>query len=384
MRAVGVIDYLGLTSALSSHLAQIEPRFTNILVDEAQDFGTTELSIVRKLVSPGLNDIFLCGDVAQTVLPKHRSMTEAGFSSLERRQIRRNYRNSRQILTAAYRLLERNLHEELFESGDLEVLDPKFANFGDCTPVALSADSLEDEINYARTYAASRLATGVRSICIAFAGFSSRDIAEHAKKCQVTALDGNYDPASDQLVFSDMEQTKGYEFDVVIVLNCCDDVLPAKDAPRDEQFRDLCRLYVAMTRAKRELLLSFHGKASDRLKTVSDTIMIDDWSSVELLDPDLQGGIPTSLPDSDPNVIAEQPDYSSGQTFLYSSQALGLSIEAQDKIEELVDGKGLLRAGSRRRLKWQSVQSLLTDLRETRLHDSLLGSGVADEIRAKL
>jgi hypothetical protein len=52
MRDVGVIDYLGLTSALGSHLDRIEPLYTNVLVDEAQDFGTTELRVVRNLVQP--------------------------------------------------------------------------------------------------------------------------------------------------------------------------------------------------------------------------------------------------------------------------------------------------------------------------------------------
>jgi len=119
MRAIGGVDYLGLTSALTKHLDKIAPAYTNILVDEAQDFGTTELRIIKRLISPGPNDMFLCGDVAQTVLPKHRSLTDAGLVSVTRERIQQNYRNSREILAAAYDLLTKNLHEELFESGDL-------------------------------------------------------------------------------------------------------------------------------------------------------------------------------------------------------------------------------------------------------------------------
>ena len=72
MSAIGVIDYIGLTSALTLHLDKLHPAYTNILVDEAQDFGTTELNVVRRLVKPASNDIFLCGDIAQTILPKHQ------------------------------------------------------------------------------------------------------------------------------------------------------------------------------------------------------------------------------------------------------------------------------------------------------------------------
>jgi hypothetical protein len=215
MRAVGVIDYLGLTSALAAHIDKIGYKYTNILVDEAQDFGTTELAIVRMLVPTGANDIFLCGDIAQTVLPKQRSVVEAGLVNITRERIRRNYRNSREILAAAYELLKANLHEELFESGDLEVLDPKFANFSGSAPVALAAETLEEEIAYARNYVATLLQMGTRNLCIAFAGFSSRDVREYALKCGITALDGAYDPNTDRLVFSDLEQTKGYEFDAL-------------------------------------------------------------------------------------------------------------------------------------------------------------------------
>ena len=175
-RNVGVIDYLGLTSALSGYVSRLQRRYTNIIVDEAQDFGTTELRVVRALAAAGPNDIFLCGDIAQTILPKHRSLSEAGFVNIARDRIRQNYRNSREILIAAYEVLRNNLSEDMFDSEDLEILDPKFANFSGPVPMALHADSLEEEIAYARSYAATRLYQGVRTVCIAFAGFSARDV----------------------------------------------------------------------------------------------------------------------------------------------------------------------------------------------------------------
>ena len=125
MLDVGVIDYLGLTSALMNHLDEIKPTYSNVLVDEAQDFGTTELSVIRRLVTPSQNDILLCGDIAQTILPKHRSLSDAGLTGITRERIRQNYRNSREILHAAYDVLKNNLHEEMFQSEDLEILDPE-------------------------------------------------------------------------------------------------------------------------------------------------------------------------------------------------------------------------------------------------------------------
>ena len=283
MRDVGVIDYLGLTSALARHLDRIEPLFTNVFVDEAQDFGTTELRVVRQLVPVGANDVFLCGDIAQTILPKHRSLAEAGYTGITRERIRQNYRNSREILHAAYDVLKNNLHDEILGDEDLEILDPKFANFSGPVPMALAAATLEEEIAYARTYATTRLKQGAKSVCVAFAGFSARDVRGFAQKCAVTALDGTYDPGIDPLVFCDLEQTKGYEFDTLIIVQCSDGILPPHDAPKEEEFRTSCKLYVAMTRAKRELILSFHGSLSPWIKAAGvDTVDADACVGLEM------------------------------------------------------------------------------------------------------
>ncbi|NKM25898.1 UvrD-helicase domain-containing protein [Rhizobium laguerreae] len=385
MRDIGVVDYLGLTAALSKHLPSIKARYTHILVDEAQDFGTTELSVVRQLVPVAPNDIFLCGDIAQTILPKHRNLVEAGITAVSRERIQKNYRNSREILKAAYEVLSKNLSEDMLDSEDLEILDPKFANFSGHVPMALAAETLEEEIAYARAYAQTSLLGGARTVCIAFAGFSARDVKAFAARCGATALDGAYDPSSDPLVFCDLEQTKGYEFDVLIILNCRDGVLPPHDAPEEEAYRASCKLYVAMTRAKRELVLSFHDKASPWIEEVSETIGADFWKEVEVLPEGIDQLVPECLPEIEPDKEYDDLGKSTGLQFVYSNAALKLSLEAQDKLIELVDGKGLRSAGigmGGRRLRWQNMQTALADLRESRRSDNQFGPVVATEIRA--
>jgi hypothetical protein len=382
MRDVGVIDYLGLTSALANHLDRLEPLFTNVLVDEAQDFGTTELRVVRKLVPIGPNDIFLCGDIAQTILPKHRSLAEAGIAGVARERIRQNYRNSREILHAAYDVLKNNLYEEILGDEDLEILDPKFANFSGPVPMALAAATLEEEVAYARTYAATRLRQGAKSVCVAFAGFSARDVREFAIKCGVTALDGTYDPGIDPLVFCDLEQTKGYEFDTLIILQCSDGTLPPHDAPKEEEFRTSCKLYVAMTRAKRELILSFHGSLSPWIRAVTSTIGTDLWSEVESIDSTLLLGVPEILPEFESAEEIESVEKLTGLQFVYTSNALGLSLEAQDKLIDLVDGRGMRAAGGGTRLRWANMAALLDDLLASRRSDLRFGPNVVEEIRS--
>jgi hypothetical protein len=381
MRDVGVIDYLGLTSALSKHIEKLTPTYSNLLVDEAQDFGTTELTVIRRLVQPGPNDIFLCGDIAQTILPKHRVLADAGVGGIARERIRQNYRNSREILRAAYDVLRNNLHDEIVESGDLEILDPKFANFSGSVPMALAANSLAEEIAYARAYADTRLKQGAKSVCLAFAGFSARDVRGYAKKCGVTALEGTYDPSSDPLVFCDLEQTKGYEFDTLIIIQCRDGLLPPHDAPKEEEYRASCKLYVAMTRAKRELILSFHDAVSPWISAVTSSIGADLWSEIERLDPSLLQGVPEILPEFELQRDVEDIGKLTGLQFVYTVHALGLSLEAQEKLIELVDGRGLRAGAGGSRLKWQNMSSLLADLHASRRFDLRFGPKVVEEIR---
>lgn len=380
MAFVGVTDYLGLTTALSQHLGAIQPEYAHVVVDEAQDFGTTELRILRKLVAEGPNDIFLCGDVAQTILPKHRELADAKIGAPTRVRLHQNYRNSREILRAAYEVLIKEINEDIVDNEDLEILDPRFANFSSELPLALCADSLEEEIAYARAYADGRLDQGARTACIAFAGFSQRDVSGFATKCGVPALHGGYEPNTDRLVFSDLEQTKGYEFDVLIIVQCTSRVLPPADAPEEERHRAACKLYVAMTRAKRELILSFHGAASPWLTTVDDYLATDLWSEIEELRPEYLIGTPEVLAEMQDPSLGDVLDLT-GSQFVYTGHAIGLSLEAQNKLVELVDGRGAIRGGSGQRIRWKNVGSLFGDLASNRLSDRTVGPVVAEELR---
>lgn len=303
--------------------------------------------------------------------------------STSRDNIRQNYRNSREILNAAYNILVNNLDDELFEEGGLELLDPKYANFSSGAPLALYADNLEEEIAYARSYAAERLVAGAHSACIAFAGYSARDIEAYATKCGVPSLNGLYDPQESPLVFSDLEQTKGYEFETLIVVNCRAGVIPAIGAPDEEAFRQGCKLYVAMTRARRELILSFNTEASPWLVQVADTIHSDDWANCEELKPEFLAGIPDCLPEVEDETVELDIAGMTGREFLFTDFALGMSIEAQDKLAELVDGRGA-RTADNRRVRWPYLGDLAGDLARSRRSDNLFGPKAVEEIRVAL
>ena len=387
MRACGVIDYLGLTKELSGHFDELEPICDAIIIDEAQDFGTTELAILRNLVPEGENDIFLCGDIAQHVLPKHRSLKHAGIEiGNKSRKIQRNYRNSREILSAAYSVLLENLDETQLDSTDLEILDPEFANRSSPNPTILNAASLEEEYAYARSFLEYDLeANPDHKNCIVFAGYSLREIESFAKAEGLPVLNGLHDDVKESLVLSDLEQTKGYEFNVVIVLNCNSDVLPPKDGPEEEAFRSGCQLYVAMTRARDELYLSYSGKPTRWFDKAKDKFHFDAWPDVM----DLRSDIDPSKPENLHEFESEKSERHQalkmdGRQFLYTSWALGLSPEAQEKILELVDGIGMTSRAKSGRVKWKDMATLRHDLNISPHAKQLFGSRVQLEVRELL
>lgn len=383
MRDVGVIDYLGLTTALSRHVDEIEPRYDHVIVDEAQDFGTSELQVLRRLCRDGHNDMFLCGDIAQHVLPKHRVLSEAGISTSGRaRRIVRNYRNSREILRAAYEVLIANLDVSQLDSSDFEILDPKYASRSSSEPVVLEAESIDEEIGYARSYAAEYLAANQsHRCCITLAGYSARDVEQFGQRLGLRVLRGERSPIEEGLVLSDLEQIKGYEFNVVIIVNCQKGVLPPEGTPVEEAFRHGCRLYVAMTRARDELYLSFSGQESPWLQRTSDALSFMQWKEVVELKRTFVSGSPKTLEEAEGGNAVEVLRLK-GRDFLYTSEARGLSLEAVRKIDELVDGVGLI--SKRQRVRWRDMKTLMDDLERQPKARQLFGPVVGEEVRRRL
>ena len=105
MAAVGVLDDAEITHKIYEHLGNLQPQFTHILIDEAQDLGTLELMTLRKLVQNGPNDVFLHVISLKQFFQKN-DIIQAGFSFGDRVfKLQKNYRNSREILALAREIL---------------------------------------------------------------------------------------------------------------------------------------------------------------------------------------------------------------------------------------------------------------------------------------
>jgi hypothetical protein len=376
MEFVGVTDYIGLATSLSAHIDSIEARYRCILIDEVQDFGTLELSILRKLASSRENDLFLCGDAVQKVQVKHQQLNAAGIEVGSRsRRINRNYRNSREILTAAHHILATNMNGGMADS-EVEIVDPEYANFSSSRPLLLKADSAEDELGFALTFMRERYSQNEEQGkgCIAVCGLNILQIRELGEQLGIPVLDGERGIGDESLFFSELEQTKGFEFDTMCVLRCTSDYLPHGELPDEESYRDLFRFYVAMTRAKLELILSYSGERSRFLSDAEEVLVAESWD--EHCEAQQHG-----LRFNELKRIDERPaDYRmTGREFLYTRQAIGMSTRLQEKLLQLVDGRE--RFDERRhQVGWKTIVDVLRS-RDTPTLSRLFGAETYKEFR---
>lgn len=351
MEFVGAIDYLGLSTALHKHIGRINPEYRCVLVDEVQDFGTIELNVVRRLVPEKENNIFLCGDIAQQVCFKHHKLSDAGINVVGRSySIKKNYRNSREILKAAYCVLEKNVDLGSMKNEDFEILEPEYANFSTPRPLLLKAGSLNEEFGYCLNYLKNNLDSDKKG-CIAICGYSLFDVKGIGEVLGMPVLDGDTSLNDGHIFLSDLEQTKGFEFDTVCIINCNRDVIPNSTLPRGEWYREISKFYVAMTRAKLSLIISYSAGIADMMENCRDYFVEAEWKEHEeknSIDNFLMPPPMVTQNEKEENVLEM-----TGDGFLYTRKAVGISPELYDKLSDLIDGSGATRNG--RRVKWKNV-----------------------------
>jgi len=368
---VGVIDELGIVAALYRHLPSLKAEFRCVLVDEVQDLGTLELAIIRKLAKEGENDLFLCGDTAQTIHTKHADLKTAGVAIGGRSQrLNQNYRNSRQILEAAYGVLTRSFERIPKGAADIDVLPPEFANFSSAQPMLMREESLASELAHAVGWLRQTAKEGAlhQRACLAVCGFAQPAIEALGRQLQLPLLAKGVDIAGDRIFLSDLEQTKGFEFDIVVIANCSWRAMPHPNLPPAESFRDLCRLYVAMTRAKTQLLLTYSGSLSPFVEPARELFIEASFGEhgVEPLDMTEVELPPPAVPQTrNPDVWGRK-----GRDFLRSRDAVGLGEIAQQAILKAVTGRELFRGARQKQVEWKTFGRFVQAMKDPqkRLH----------------
>lgn len=377
MQHVGVSDYMNLLRFVQEHENKLTSKYRNVLIDEIQDFGTEELRLIRKMVDYDTDDIFMCGDIAQQVQVKEHKIRKAGISIIPQNFLRiiKNYRNSREILLAANQMFNQNVERDDFSKEGFELLDPQLANFSSQPPFVLYAPSFSDELEHSISYLNLMLEEG-RKACIAFAGYSHFEVCRIGEELGYPVLDGEMILEDNRIYFSELNQTKGFEFDIVIIVNLNREVFPRNGYPREEQYRDISKLYVSMTRAKQELILSYSTTLSHVFnglgKVLNDPANWDDFNDSERQKLDL------SLSNQD---IGVSRDFDLNGRMFVNVTRMTLSKELYLRIIKLVSGRDTLDTQARP-MEFRTMSGFISALKQRRHQGhmkKLMGATLYDE-----
>ena len=254
---------------------QIKVPFTDIIVDEVQDLGEAELrllSVISKKANFMEPQLFMVGDMNQRIKANTFPYSACGIKIVGRaRRLHLNYRTSRNIYHFATEILTRHkpeLEEDILKTASL---------FDSADPVSTQVeneDALHREIIKWLEKVTS--ATPNEEICILTRTVNQLSTIEKAlnkSKVPTYVIRGsNIDRANFKGVrLSTLHRIKGLEFSAVAIVNVDDYSLPYKksldrlideSSKKDFIDRELGALFVAMTRAKKDLFLSWHGKKS--------------------------------------------------------------------------------------------------------------------------
>lgn len=277
MLAGGLMDELTLSQALipiRTQLAKLPDALRRrcLLVDEFQDLSTLELSLLKQIPHERENGLFLAGDTVQKVMVKDFNL---GSASLDRnytrtRTITKNYRNSRQILTAAHALVKHYGDMAARSDQSIEVLDPQFAVRETAPPLAIKA---AHPLDVAWSTARRWIDEGGRqpwSVCLVTSNPNAlspeKILAARPEGVSAERLSGDYILNREHMVVGTLSEVKGFEFSLIILVGCEAGRLPDPSIPRDEQWRDALRFYVAMTRGRDQVVAIFQDTPSEFLE----------------------------------------------------------------------------------------------------------------------
>lgn len=281
----GMIDSLGLTLALMPMHKKMQEmpehlKFRCLLIDEFQDLSSLDLQVLRRCVPLAEPDaLFIAGDTVQRILVKRLRMREAGLEKgpAEHQSIKKNYRNSRQILRAAAGLANHYGNIAKSEGEEIEVLDPELAERETNVPMVIQTDrQIEKAWELIMDFMEGQSAA-LWTYCIVTAvpkKISTADIlAARPAHVKARVLQGDSIKNNDEVTVASINELKGFEFRVVIILGCQEGFLPDPGVPPQEVWRDALRLYVAMTRGRDHVYLIHEGAPSEFLGAMGDTIL---------------------------------------------------------------------------------------------------------------
>ncbi|GAA2257257.1 ATP-dependent helicase [Streptomyces atrovirens] len=269
--------YLKVCTRAADLLTASAPTHDHVVVDEAQDLHPAQWRVLRGAVAPGNDDLFLTGDPHQRIYDSKVSLGSLGIPVTGRtHRLRLNYRSTEEILTWSTGLLSPVVVEDLGGDGNDTLAGYRSLLHGR-RPHVNGYGSEQEEVAALVARVRDWVAQGIRpseiGVCARFNILLDKVHDKlGAAGIPVVRVRDNPGPGVDGVRLATMHAMKGLEFRCVAVLGVTAGALPfgrevtpaSVDVLQHESdlLRERCLLFVACTRAREALAVSWSGAAS--------------------------------------------------------------------------------------------------------------------------
>ncbi|AJE85577.1 helicase [Streptomyces albus] len=284
----------------SSGMRYLGYRYRHIVVDEAQDLRPAHWKMLRAMADPELpDDMFIAGDTHQRIYDHQVALGALGVHIRGRAsRLTLSYRTTREILAAAMRVVDPHGSRSRSEKVVYDDLDDGIDNLGGYRsvlrgpePAFIRYDTWEDELaGLAATLRTWReeLSTdengasvdpgGRIAVCVADRDMVSQTMFHLEMKAGITCAELTKEgPKGDgEVHVGTMHRFKGLEYQRLAIVGASDGIIPRTSVMERYRTQDPLRhqreqrkarslLFVAATRARDALLISWHGTLSPYL-----------------------------------------------------------------------------------------------------------------------
>lgn len=243
-------------------------RYRHIIIDEGQDFSP---EMIRSLACaiPEDGSLTFFGDVAQQIYGQRTSWRFAGLDVPQVWEFKENYRNTKQIAQLGLAISEMSYFE-----GIADIVEPTYPRADDPLPTLVECENRDEQIKVAIRVAND--SGGTKSVAVLFKNREQERLISAKLPNNATRLHRNMESWIDGpgIYYGTYHSAKGLEFDLVILPFLEEENLPDPDhivshGEDDALTHDARLIYVAVTRAKTDLLLLYSDTLTPLLPTES-------------------------------------------------------------------------------------------------------------------
>ena len=271
----------------ASALLQSSPHmlpYKSLVVDEAQDFGPEAFRLFRTIIPSGDgedagNDLFIVGDTRQRIYGRKVVLGQCGIEIRGRsRRLRINYRTTEETRSWASCLMEGRDFDDL--DGGVDDQRGYRSLMNGPAPEIIGFKNLTEESDHLVSTIRKLLHEGCDQSAICVVARTEKVLSQYRKPISQAGLDTFVIRRTDSrsqpgVRLATMHRVKGVEFDHIFIVGAEEGVIPnahvMKGCDNDtsrlaKELGERSLLYVAATRAKKSVHLTYSGRPCSFLR----------------------------------------------------------------------------------------------------------------------